>query len=169
MLRTLHGLQKPAGPPEADSRAEVSRLFKREIAEGIFEITEPYSPEAPAQAPPTAEKREVVGFDDFFGKPGAPAEETGFAEVDRILGIKKAAPGTGPKEGRGPEQKPGPKSRREAGEAPAEPTARGGPSPGGKAEASPGGRAEPPALSVFKRRMLARRKQAQSRSGEADS
>lgn len=131
-----------------EASADVNRLYKKEIAEGVFEITEPYEPDQEPKAPVRPNARvDVVGFDDFFGA-RAQSENDSQSEkdkIDQILGIK------------------GSKDQRQA-NAKKTPQADSKPKPKTKAKKSkkqsPKVNAPEPAepkLSIFKQRMLARR------------
>lgn len=144
MYKELGGEETKRDEEKGENQTELNRFYKKEIGEGMFEITEPYKPENEVKARVGQTSRmEVVGFDDFFGSSAEnekqPTTETEKDKIDRILGLTQTkTKAKEPKKQKPKKSKKAKKQKKQQKkETPNEP--------------------EQPKLSIFKQRMLARR------------
>jgi hypothetical protein len=91
--------QKEQPKQKEQLKEQNDTFFKQEIAEGIYEIKEPYNPEQEKNNSKVEEseknkKIEVMGFDDFLKETSKPQKKEFNAkqEVNKILGLNKPKP-----------------------------------------------------------------------------
>lgn len=76
---------------KSNTKPEINSFYKKEISEGIYEIKEPYQEkEKKIKKITNNEKTIVTGFDDFFkSNEEVSSELTEKEKIDQILGINK--------------------------------------------------------------------------------